>query len=93
MQIAGGTVSFDNKANEEVYGKSVSPGHLVTGKELGSADAPGVAQLHEALTEIAAAAAEDPRKFTGFQKAWKPQSVFADNGKMHAGVDAHLKDQ
>ena len=52
----------------------------------------GVAALHEALTEIAAAADEDPRKFTGFRKAWKPQSVFEGNEKMHVGVDAHQKD-
>lgn len=88
---AGGTISFDTTTNEGVYGKNVSPEHLIRDEELGSADAPGVAHLHEALDEIAAAADADPRRFTGFQKRWKPQSVFQENGKMHVGVDAHTK--
>ena len=90
---AGGTISFDSTANEEVYGSNVTASHLANDKELGSADAPGVAQLHEALSEIAAAAEADPRKFSGFQKRWKPQSVFQEDGNMHVGVDAHAKAQ
>ena len=71
----------------------MSATHLTANKDLGSADAPGVAALHEALTEIAAAADEDPRKFSGFRKAWKPQSMFEGNSEMHVGVDAHAKSQ
>ena len=54
---------------------------LAAGSSSGS-----IARLHEALNEISAAAAQDPRTFTGFTKRWKPQSVFADDHTMHQGA-------
>ena len=48
----------------------------------------GVGRLHEALNEISAAAAADPRSFTGFTKKWKPQNVFSDQTSMHQGAHA-----